>query len=212
MARQDAMATIDAALLAAQQAPAPGAPSPDVQPHLALDVPELSAGQVRFLEQKRKDEEAAGKQKAALTKEQEAILKAQEKLLGEEEAARLREEQEALNARSALRKSAEQAVRNSQQIVKQVDTRIGSIPQPGSIVLPLVILLFLFFILIQIGGYSRLAWFWAVITHNAQVMTVQQQFVGPGGGEIGPGQSGDTGLPPLSITPLSRNGVYGGPY
>lgn len=199
MARDAAMATIDAALLAAQQ------PKQDESNNQALprpgptDMPGVPPTEER-------------KPAPPLTKEQQEILEAQKKLLGEEEAKRLREEQEQLNARSALRKSAEATLKNSQKVIKQVDTRIGSIPQPGSILLPLVLLLLFFFILIQVGGYNRLTWLGLAILGRAQVTDTQQSFLGPGSGELPPSQTGDTGLPPLSITTASKNGVYGGPY
>lgn len=104
-----------------------------------------------------------------LTKDQEAILKAQEKLLGKEEAARLRKEQEDQAAKSKFLKASESTLKNAGKIVHGADARIGSVPTPGSIAFPLILLLLFFFILIQVAGYSRLGWLWLVLTGNARM-------------------------------------------
>jgi len=80
---------------------------------------------------------------------QAEIDKAQANLLGEEEARRIKAEEEAE--------------------ANKADMSIGNVPTPGSIAFPLILLLLLFFILIQIGGYSRLGWLWLVLTGNAAV-------------------------------------------
>ncbi len=163
--RARAMATINASIAAAQ-APPPIEDNTN-QAGKALDdlAPPPSAAT------KEQKEEAAAREAARsrLTKEQEDILKAQEKLLGKEEADRLRREQEEHAAKSALVKNAELTVKNAKGIIHGADVGIGSLPQPGSIIFPLVVLLLFFFILIKVGAYSRLQWLWLVLTNNAQV-------------------------------------------
>lgn len=146
-----------------------------------------------------------------LTKEQEAILKHQEQLLGKEEAKRLRKEQEDRNARSKLRADVERGLDSGKDILHGADTRIGGIPQPGSILFPLILLLLFFFILIQVGGYSRLGWLWLVLTGNAYVQSGHSQ-ASVGIPVAGTGE----GNPEVPVSGLSSgaslNGVYGSHY
>jgi hypothetical protein len=194
------MATIDAAILAAQpkdatpseQIMAPGATLPITQATQKQETPKL-------------------------TPEQEDILKAQEKLLGEEEAKRLREEQEQEAAKSQVVKSGEKAVKSAGKIIHGADVRIGNIPQPGSIAFPLTLLLLCFFILIQVNGFSRLGWLWMVITRNAAVSTTQTvpslPTPPPGGGAVGSGGSSSGASNSIvdtliAMPSLPSNGVF----
>lgn len=216
MARQQAMAQINAAIQqAAQQPKQDNDMGHVVKPHAAID-PAVVTGVPGAKGSQQYQQDKADKAKQ-LTSEQEDILKHQEELLGEEQAEEERKKQEALNARSAFVKTAEDVARNGSRILKQADLRIGNIPHPGSILFPLVILLFFFFLLIQIGPYTRLGWFWQVITGNAQISDTLQNGPLLRNGEMSPGQSGDTGRPNWWQTvdipnPFSANGMTGSPY
>ena len=155
-----------------------------------------------------------------LTHKQEDILAAQEKLLGSEEAERLRQEQEQEASKSRFVKTSERAIKKSGELVHGADVRIGALPQPGSIVFPLVVLLLLFFILIQVGGYSRIQWLWLVLSGQAQVgtalMTVPTEGAPEGnpspfnpGGNLTGGAGGSDLLSNLQVRPfLPANGMY----
>ena len=209
--RQRAMATINAAILKSQQPPE----EKPKQANAAGDaLQKLTPDEARFLDEQRKQE-------IHLTKKQEDILAAQKRLLGEEEAKRLRKEQEQEAAKSQFVKSGEAAIKKSQEIVHGADVRIGSLPQPGSIVFPLVVLLLLFFILIQVGGYSRIQWLWLVLSGQAQVGTALMTVTPEGppennpspfspGGTLSGGLGGETDLlSNLQVRPfLPPNGMY----
>src|SRR5579885_3495076 len=193
MSRQDDLAAIDAAILAAQlaanqQAQGQGqGQGQGIDPYLALATPELSEGQARYLEEQRKRRREAEAERARLSKEQEAILKAQEDLLGEEEAERLRAEQEEDARKSAIVKGTQSAIQKARQVARKADLSLGAIPTPGSIALPLILLIFLGFVLLQYNGNSKLIWLWLVLTNNAYV----------GGGGTAP----MTDTPPATNTP-----------
>lgn len=157
------MATIDSAILAAQTgAQQTPPPPPALDPASAVNVPEISEGQARFLKEQRE-------RQRDLDKKQAAIEKAQADLLGEEEAQKLREQEAAEANKAATVRAAETTIKQAQRIVRRADVSIGRLPTPGSIAVPLILLLLLFFILIQINGNSRLAWLWLVLTGNARI-------------------------------------------
>ncbi len=196
MSRQDDLAAIDAALLAAalaanQQAQAQQ-PAQGIDPYLALATPEITEGQARYLEEQRKLRKEAEAERARLSKAQEEILKAQEDLLGEEEAERLRAEQEEEARKSAIVKGVQGAVQNAQNIVRKTDLSLGKVPTPGSIALPLLSLIFLGFVLIQYNGFSKLQWLWMVLTNNA--------YIGGGSAPTQPVQMAET-IPPSGEQP-----------
>lgn len=208
--RQRAMATINAAILKAQQPPE----EKPKQANAAGDaLQKLTPDEARFLKEQRAQE-------VHLTKKQEDILAAQKRLLGEQEAAQLRKEQEQEAAKSQFVKSGERAIKKSQEIVHGADVRIGNLPQPGSIVFPLVVLLLLFFILIQVGGYSRIQWLWLVLSGQAQIgtalMTVPTEGAPEGnpspfnpGGNLTGGAGGSDLFSNLQVRPfLPPNGMY----
>jgi len=183
------MATIQAAILASQPTTTTeeAAADDETDSGAVASLEELSPRQALYLKEQRARREEARRAAIQLSDEQEAILAAQEKLLGKQEADKLRQEQEREAAKSQALKAAESALKSGQQIVHGADVRIGSIPQPGSIIFPLVMLLICFFILLAVNGNSRLAWLWLVVTGNAYVSdTAQQQpattQTGQGGG------------------------------
>jgi hypothetical protein len=54
---------------------------------------------------------------------------------------------------------------------------IANIPQPTSLLVPLVMLLVAFFLLIPVNGHTRFVWLWLTLTGNASIGQ------GSGGGE-----------------------------
>ncbi len=161
-----------------------------------------------------------------LSKDQEAILKQQEALLGKEEADKLRAEQLQEANKAAAIKAGQKALKNAGQIVHGADVRVGAIPTPGSIITPLILLLLFFFILVQINGYSRVQWFWQVITGASRVgtsaATPAVTSVGGPGGTITVGQGGEQPFSPGvesawfasdgTTSFRNPNGVYGSPF
>ncbi len=161
-----------------------------------------------------------------LSKDQEAILKQQEALLGKEEADKLRAEQLQEANKAAAIKAGQKALKNAGNVVHDADVKIGAIATPGSILTPLVLLLLFFFVLVQIGGYTRIQWFWQVITGASRVGTTAATpavtSVGGPGGTVTVGQGGEQPFSPgvesawfasdgtTSFT--NPNGVYGSPF
>lgn len=180
--RARAMATIDAAILAAQQKQE----TPDAE---KLTTPGSTLPII-------KKQQADKPDKPKLTTEQEEILAAQEKLLGEQEAQRLREEQEREAAKSGFVKGAEKTLKNAQGIVHGADVRIGSVPTPGNIAFPLILLLLFFFILIQVNGSSRLGHLWRVIVGAERIGPTDLTQSGPGPGDYPTNEPTPTGENP----------------
>ncbi len=170
MSRQTDLAIIDTAILAASTPPAapPDIPA-GIDPYLATETPELSEGQARYLEEQRKQRKEAEAERRRLSEEQEALLKAQAELEGEEAAEQRRQELEEEQRKSAIVKGVQAAARDIKSSVHAADMRIGSIPTPGTIWLPLLVLLILGFVLLKYNGFSKLQWLWMVLTNNAYV-------------------------------------------
>ena len=88
-------------------------------------------------------------------------------------------EQEDLFTRTAS--DTTQAIGN---IVRGTSVRLERLPTPGSLVLPLVILLVFFFLLLPVNGHTRFVWIWLVLTGNADI---------GGNGNSNGGSSGNQG-------------------
>lgn len=73
---------------------------------------------------------------------------------------------------SAFDRSANATVNAASGIVRGTQLTLASLPTPGSILLPLGILLVFFFLLLPVNGHTRLVWLWLVLTGNAEI---QQQ-------------------------------------
>lgn len=114
----------------------------------------------------------------------------------------------------AFQKSAGATVSAAGNIIKGTGVKIESLPTPGSLMLPLVVLLVFFFLLLPVNGHTRLVWIWLVITGNATISGVSNPTTIPGGGVVGGGASGDFGGPnPPSTsgtTPIPGGGNVGG--
>ncbi len=212
MSRSSSMAAIDAAL-AKSKAPAD------------LEQVDDSAATTALADLALVEDEPKPEAKK-LSKDQEAILKQQEALLGKEEADKLRAEQLQEANKAAAIKAGQKALKNAGNVVHDADVKIGAIATPGSILTPLVLLLLFFFVLVQIGGYTRIQWFWQVITGASRVGTTAATpavtSVGGPGGTVTVGQGGEQPFSPgvesawfasdgtTSFT--NPNGVYGSPF
>ncbi len=180
--RQGSMATIDDALnqtIVVNENPI--APPPDASaPHAApgVNAPTPETGEKPETRVLTAEEIAEEKNKSE-----------REKLIDEAIKERERQEQE---RKDAFKASANNVVDKTGQVWRGATARLGSIPTPGSIILPLVALLVFFFMLIPVNGHTRFVWLWLVLTGNADIT---------GGGASGNfgntagGASGDFGTP-----------------
>ena len=89
-----------------------------------------------------------------------------EKLIDEAIKERERQEQE---RKDKFKASANNVVDKSGQVWKGATAQLGRIPTPGSIILPLVVLLVFFFMLLPVNGHTRFVWLWLVLTGNANI-------------------------------------------
>lgn len=155
MARADSMAAIDAALqgipttsAAVQQnnaSPVAPHPAPGVSaPTPVSNVGKLTADEKRFIDAQRQ----------AQTDEE----KRAEKFSAQEQA-----------KQDAFQSSANATANAVQGIVRGTGVALGSLPTPGSLILPLAILLVFFFLLLPVNGHTRLVWLWLVLTGNAEI-------------------------------------------
>jgi hypothetical protein len=70
---------------------------------------------------------------------------------------------------SAFTKSAAATVAAANRVVKGTNVRIEKLPMVGSLALPLIILIVLYFMLVQTNGHTRLMWLWLTIIGRAQI-------------------------------------------
>lgn len=83
---------------------------------------------------------------------------------------------------------------SAKQRGKQINRSLGNVPTPGDIWVPFWILIFIFLVLIPVGGHTRLNWLWLVMIGHAE-LTEEYDF------QINPG-SVLPGLGLTSTTPL----------
>lgn len=145
--RSSAMAQIQANMQRAETTPVSAQATDVAQPRPAanVDTPTVLT----------KEQKAAQKEEE---KQQKATLSEQERL----ELARLQQE-------TRVQGLASSALQQAGNIWRNTKVRLGDIPQPGSILLPLAILLLGFFILIPVNGHSRLVWLWLTLSGNAHI-------------------------------------------
>lgn len=181
MARLDAMATIANYLspppVQPHADPSDSVPNVQVAPGINAPAPltELTANQKRAFDANRQTQQ--DQQKA----EKDLELSRSEQL------------QAAMAADQAKKDAFEQQAQTTVGAVKRIGTgagvRLASIPLPGGLTLPLVILFVFFALLIPVNGHTRLTWLWLVLTNNASigVTTGTEQ-----SGNVGQDQSGNT--------------------
>jgi hypothetical protein len=135
-----------------------------------------------------------------------------QKKLAEAIAAREAEEERKRQI-SDLQKSAEQTVRSASGILRNSRLTLEKIPQPGSIALPLLILIVLLMAIVVVNGHTRIVWLWNVVTGNAAIQVTH----GASGtfSATPPISSSSASIPqttPLSVPivapDIAHNGVY----
>jgi hypothetical protein len=177
------MATIDLALAGELTAPKPAEETPalDVVPGVEAPAPLTSDKPTLTADEKR-----------AFDATRQASLDRQ-KLL-EQAMAKRQEEENAFDA------SARTTVNTAKNIVHGANVRLGSIPTPGGITLPLVILLVFFFLLIPVNGHTRLTWLWLALSGNAAINPTGAGAESSGAASPGAGDTaGATGPGPVTI-------------
>ncbi len=210
MSSADATAIIDSALLDAQTTGSlPTGTDESILSPGPLPI-ETEAATPKADDEKLTPEQE--KQKAA----DEKLRKAKEDMLGKEQAEALRKEQEAEEERQkTLTGALERFLSSGKDKADGVSTKIASLPTPGNIAVPLVVLLVFFFILIQYGNNTRLQWLWLVLTNNAYISaSLQNTTPGTGGGQPNPAQEAPSvtlALPQFRVAQFALGGI-GDPY
>ena len=171
-------------------------------PSEAVQAPEIDTGRASTKEQR---------EQLAIAIQQEKLAKLQEEKQEREsiramkaaqiEAARQRAEESEIQqrGREVIQGARDQVTRTQETVSRgasEVGAAIGSVPIPGSLLLPLTILLLFFFALIPINGHTRLMWLWLVLSGNAHL---SGENLVHGGAETGvpfPSSGGkETGVP-----------------
>lgn len=191
MGRQAAMSSINAALLqpttaapSASNSSGSSAPSaPHAAPGITAPTP-LTADEKRGFDAARITRLDDEKQTDKLSQQQQAAV--QQELLQQQK------------QQDIFDKTSSSAVNSAKKIVHGAGVKLERIPTPGSIMLPLVILLVFFFLLIPVNGHTRLQWLWLVVTGNADIN---------GSGSQGAFASGDFASPTGGIS--SASGDFG---
>lgn len=163
MSRAESMATIDAAL-----ASGTGDASTRTMPTVsfgttALLDPTIAPGVTApapLTDGIQKKPQAAEKPPKGKTAEE--IQRDQQRQIDEQQ----HQEQE---QRGAFQASAGRTTGAISGILNGAGVRLGSLPTPGSLMLPLVILLVFFMLLLPVNGHTRFTWLWMVITGDAMI-------------------------------------------
>ena len=177
MARQDSMAAIERAL---QPPPPPDKTTAPLAVPAAggsLAKPTLTADEKRAVDAARDDRRDREQQR----------LQA-EKL----------EQQQEQQEQSRLEQALAQIRGNIGKVWDGTKGKLESLPTPGSLLFPLIILLVFFLLLIPVNGHTRLVWIWLVLTGNAEISGSNPNLGGIAGGSFG----GPT-------TPQTSNGSNG---
>lgn len=149
-ARSDDMATIEAALTSNHEAapPADQGKNSDVEIAPGVRAPSLVENQ------QERDE----------TNQQQDLENQSERQRLIENALIERQKDE-----DAFEQSASRLINSMSRIARGTGARLGRIPTPGSLMLPLGLLLLFFFLLLPVNGHTRLSWLWLVLTGGAQI-------------------------------------------
>lgn len=170
----------------------------------------------RLEEAKRRATSQAAKEKL----EEEAELIKREKAKAEEEK---KQEQEAITSAEQARTKIKAAIDDTKGRVDATVNRVGevsrdawdslgNVARPGSIFLPVSLLLVFFFLLIPVNGHTRIEWLWLALTGQAHLTGEStggsatggsSDFGGPAGG------SSDFGTPAVYV--VSTSPTFTGP-
>lgn len=77
--------------------------------------------------------------------------------------------QQQLKKSAASINAAQRAYDAAANVTSGAGAKLEALPQPGSIALPLTILLTFFFLLLPVNGHTRAVWLWLALTGNADV-------------------------------------------
>ena len=148
--------------------------------------------------------------------EEEKLRLAQDEMLGKEQADAVRqEEKERAEHEKTLLGAAEKFLASGKATAQGASLKIGNLPTPGSIIVPLAFLALFFFILLTFNGNTRMQWLWLVLTNNAYITPSQTNLSpgGTGGGPPNPVQETNVQMLAIPIAPrVSSNGMYGSAY
>lgn len=107
-----------------------------------------------------------------------------------------------------FQQSANATVNAIQKIGRNTGVTIERLPSPGSVMLPLLVLLVFMFLLLPVNGHTRLVWLWLVVTKNASTggaamgaATLLTEF-----GQASAQGTGTGGGPPPSSTGMTFTG------
>jgi len=157
MTKRDAsMAIIEKALADPETLPItdPDSPIPDIVP--GVDNPDrdsMTADEKRAFDAariERLDAEKAEKEESS----------ERQRLIDEAIAQRQKE-------KDVFQQNASATVDAVQRIARNTGVTIERLPSPGSVMLPLLVLLIFVFLLLPVNGHTRLVWLWLVVTGNA---------------------------------------------
>ena len=154
MARRDSSMAVIEKALASPEAPLiadTGTPIPDLVP--AVDNPVPLSG----------EEEAPPPPGLTEGKADKAIEDQQSERQRLIDAAIAKRQEE----KDVFQQNANATVDAVQRIARNTGVTIEKIPSPGSVMLPLLVLLIFVFLLLPVNGHTRLVWLWLVITGNA---------------------------------------------
>jgi hypothetical protein len=88
---------------------------------------------------------------------------------------------------SLLKAKVQATGQSASRALGSVRNGLGNVSMPGGLLAPLLIIVVLFFLLVQVNGHTRFTWLWLVATQNAAIAN-------PGLGGTGTGGGGDTSV------------------
>jgi Fe2+ transport system protein B len=154
---------------------------------------DLIEAQIKYEEAKTKQQEIATKglkqkQKSEKKTQKEREKEQKERKKEQKEAERQLKEAEKQQRRDERKAQIDHAVSQTKQFFGGLWHSLGGLGTPGTIWLPIAILLIFFFLLLPVNGHTRAMWFWLAITGNARIQsgsgsgaspfTVPRSFVG----------------------------------
>ncbi len=142
-------------------------------------------------------------QKRAMDPKRQALRDAQTDL--ERQANQITAEQE--EQENAFNRTANRTANAAGKIWRGTGLTLESIPTPGSLAFPLIVLFVFFVLLLPVNGHTRLMWLWLTLTGNASVLGDSGASVTTGGSAVTPPSETlpgtGTTTPPSESLPLA---------
>lgn len=154
MSRAESMATIQAALATQDSAEATRT-MPTEMADTALLMPTIAPGV-----------EAPAPITGAITKKPAEKPKKEQ---SEEEKLKEQQQKEEQTRFTDFRSNATRTGSALSGILNGAGVRLAGLPTPGSLMLPLIILLIFFMLLLPVNGHTRFVWLWMVLTGDASI-------------------------------------------